>query len=102
MIEYADLLIIGAGPAGLAAALAAAPSGARIVLLAAESLQNKDIAERVGVTKGTVYVYFPTKEELFSAMILHIAAPLETVIADIGEIEGKPAVRLEILISLNR
>lgn len=33
MIEYADLLIIGAGPAGLAAALAAAPSGARIVLL---------------------------------------------------------------------
>ena len=33
MIEYADLLIIGAGPAGLAAALAAAPSDARIVLL---------------------------------------------------------------------
>lgn len=33
MIEYADLLIIGSGPAGLAAALAAAPSGARIVLL---------------------------------------------------------------------
>lgn len=58
----------------------------------------EDIAERVGVTKGTVYVYFPTKEELFSAMILHIAAPLETVIADIGEIEGRPAVRLEILI----
>ncbi|MFI8617342.1 FAD-dependent oxidoreductase [Acidovorax sp. NPDC077693] len=28
-----DLLIVGAGPAGLAAALAAAPSGARIVLL---------------------------------------------------------------------
>ena len=25
----------------------------------------EDIAERVGVTKGTVYVYFPTKEELF-------------------------------------
>ncbi|MHC8377703.1 FAD-dependent oxidoreductase [Pseudomonas sp. MDT1-16] len=33
MTEYADLLIIGAGPAGMAAALAAAPSGARIVLL---------------------------------------------------------------------
>ncbi len=33
MSEYADLLIIGAGPAGMAAALAAAPSGARIVLL---------------------------------------------------------------------
>ncbi|HHW1944062.1 FAD-dependent oxidoreductase, partial [Pseudomonas aeruginosa] len=28
-----DLLIVGAGPAGLAAALAAAPSGARIALV---------------------------------------------------------------------
>lgn len=33
MSEYADLLIIGAGPAGMAAALAAASSAARIVLL---------------------------------------------------------------------
>ncbi|PWK33606.1 NAD(P)/FAD-dependent oxidoreductase [Pseudomonas sp. B21-040] len=33
MSEYADVLIIGAGPAGMAAALAAAPGGARIVML---------------------------------------------------------------------
>ncbi|WP_429439898.1 FAD-dependent oxidoreductase [Pseudomonas sp. BS3782 TE3695] len=33
MNEYADLLIIGAGPAGMAAALAAAPSGTHIVML---------------------------------------------------------------------
>ncbi|WP_300727717.1 FAD/NAD(P)-binding oxidoreductase [Pseudomonas sp.] len=33
MTEHTDLLIIGAGPAGMAAALAAAASGARIVLL---------------------------------------------------------------------
>jgi NADPH-dependent 2,4-dienoyl-CoA reductase/sulfur reductase-like enzyme len=33
MIESVDLLIIGAGPAGLAAALAAAPGGARIALI---------------------------------------------------------------------
>lgn len=32
-MEYCDVLIIGAGPAGMAAALAAAPSGARITLL---------------------------------------------------------------------
>jgi NADPH-dependent 2,4-dienoyl-CoA reductase/sulfur reductase-like enzyme len=32
-IEYCDVLIIGAGPAGMAAALAAAPSGARIVII---------------------------------------------------------------------
>ncbi|PAU64577.1 FAD/NAD(P)-binding oxidoreductase [Pseudomonas sp. PIC25] len=33
MNAHCDLLIVGAGPAGMAAALAAAPSGARIVLL---------------------------------------------------------------------
>ncbi|MCP1519487.1 NADPH-dependent 2,4-dienoyl-CoA reductase/sulfur reductase-like enzyme [Pseudomonas migulae] len=33
MNEFADLLIIGAGPAGMSAALAAAPSGARIIVL---------------------------------------------------------------------
>lgn len=33
MNEHADLLIIGAGPAGMSAALAAASSGARIILL---------------------------------------------------------------------
>lgn len=33
MTAHADVLIIGAGPAGINAALAAAPSGARIVLL---------------------------------------------------------------------
>ncbi len=33
MIEHVDILIIGAGPAGIHAALAAAPSGLRIVLL---------------------------------------------------------------------
>ncbi|QVL31335.1 TetR/AcrR family transcriptional regulator [Telmatocola sphagniphila] len=29
----------------------------------------EDIAERAGVTKGTVYLYFPTKEELFKAIV---------------------------------
>lgn len=28
-----------------------------------------DIAERAGVTKGTVYLYFPTKDELFKAIV---------------------------------
>lgn len=32
-VEHCDLLIVGAGPAGMAAAVAAAPSGARIVLI---------------------------------------------------------------------
>lgn len=35
----------------------------------------EDIAERVGVTKGTVYVYFETKEALFEAMVKHASTP---------------------------
>src|SRR4051812_24945679 len=31
-----------------------------------------DIARRAGVSKGTIYLYFPNKEELFREMILHI------------------------------
>lgn len=37
----------------------------------------EDIAERVGVTKGTVYVYFETKEKLFEAAIEHISGPFQ-------------------------
>jgi NADPH-dependent 2,4-dienoyl-CoA reductase/sulfur reductase-like enzyme len=32
-LEHCDLLIVGAGPAGMAAAVAAAPSGASIVVI---------------------------------------------------------------------
>src|ERR1700759_2945816 len=31
-----------------------------------------DIARRAGVSKGTIYLYFPNKEELFREMIRHI------------------------------
>jgi AcrR family transcriptional regulator len=33
----------------------------------------QDIAERAGVSKGTIYLYFPNKEELFREMIRQIA-----------------------------
>src|SRR5262245_27932482 len=29
----------------------------------------EDIAARAGVTKGTLYLYFPNKEELFKALV---------------------------------
>jgi AcrR family transcriptional regulator len=40
-----------------------------------------DIARRAGVAKGTIYLYFPNKEELFRDMIRH------TVIARLEEAE---------------
>lgn len=60
----------------------------------------EDIADRIGVTKGTIYVYFPTKEELFSAMIRHISVPFEVVLAEAKHLSGTCTERLRALIQL--
>lgn len=44
-----------------------------------------DVARRAGVTKGTVYLYFPNKEELFKAVIRDTLVP---ALADIGDMDG--------------
>lgn len=54
----------------------------------------EDIADRVGVTKGTIYVYFATKEDLFSAMIRHISKPIEELLRDSMELGGSCTDRL--------
>src|SRR4051812_42487279 len=55
----------------------------------------EDIASRVGVTKGTVYVYFETKEQLFEAMIRHISVPLEGLLARVNQQKGTAVERLQ-------
>ncbi|MBB3290227.1 MULTISPECIES: TetR/AcrR family transcriptional regulator [Rhizobium] len=55
----------------------------------------EDIASRVGVTKGTIYVYFETKEQLFEAMIRHISEPLENLLASSNELKGTVTERLQ-------
>jgi AcrR family transcriptional regulator len=54
----------------------------------------------VGVTKGTVYVYFETKEQLFEAMIRHISEPLENLLASSHELSGTAKDRLRANIEL--
>src|SRR6185437_6508592 len=34
-----------------------------------------DVAKRAGVTKGTLYLYFPNKEELFKAVVRQAVVP---------------------------
>jgi AcrR family transcriptional regulator len=41
--------------------------------LAASRLE--DIAKRAGLSKGTIYLYFPNKEELFREVVRHMVVP---------------------------
>jgi TetR/AcrR family transcriptional regulator len=53
----------------------------------------QDIAERAGVSKGTIYLYFPNKEELFREMIRQTAvAKIER--AEQGLSQGTPTAQL--------
>lgn len=60
----------------------------------------EDVAERVGVTKGTIYVYFATKEDLFSAMIRHISVPFAEVVSSADDLAASCTDRLRSLIEL--
>jgi AcrR family transcriptional regulator len=53
----------------------------------------QDIAERAGVSKGTIYLYFPNKEELFREMIRQTAvAAIER--AEKADVPGTPTTQL--------
>jgi AcrR family transcriptional regulator len=53
----------------------------------------QDIAERAGVSKGTIYLYFPNKEELFREMIRQTAvAAIER--AEQANVQGTPTNQL--------
>ncbi|RFB88455.1 TetR family transcriptional regulator [Rhizobium leguminosarum bv. trifolii] len=60
----------------------------------------EDIADRVGVTKGTVYVYFETKEKLFEAMIHHFSVPFQELVVIADRLSGSPAERLTSILGL--
>jgi AcrR family transcriptional regulator len=51
-----------------------------------------DVAQRAGVTKGTLYLYFPNKEELFKAVVAQALVPnLERGEALLGEADERGA-----------
>ncbi|WP_237153129.1 TetR/AcrR family transcriptional regulator [Oryzibacter oryziterrae] len=59
----------------------------------------EDIAARLGVTKGTVYLYFPSKEVLFAAVLDTFGAQMRRETDDhVAELHGDVAERLEQLI----
>jgi AcrR family transcriptional regulator len=53
----------------------------------------EDIARRAGVSKGTVYLYFPTKEALFEGVVrINVVPVIEEVIRAIEADEATPAM----------
>src|SRR5215217_7324368 len=52
-----------------------------------------DIARRAGIAKGTIYLYFPNKEELFREVVRHtIVSRLEAVRGQLAATPGRTAV----------
>lgn len=62
--------------------------------------RTEEVARRAGVSKGTVYVYYPSKEELFKAVVRH---NLSGLIAEgqelVGQFAGSSSELLALLLN---
>ena len=60
-----------------------------------------DVAHRAGVTKGTLYLYFPNKEELFKAVVAQALVPNlergEALLSGAGEPQSPAALLAELI-----
>lgn len=53
----------------------------------------EEVAERAGISKGTIYLYFENKDALFRAVVRETVAPLESLLR--AERPGSASERLE-------
>jgi AcrR family transcriptional regulator len=54
----------------------------------------EDIAAAAGISKGTVYLYYPSKEKLIEALLHRLFAPLEAALARLQTNDAPVRVRL--------
>lgn len=60
----------------------------------------EDVARRAGVSKGTLYLYFESKEALFQAVVQEMVLPeLARVEQEVREFDGSAAVLLQRLVN---
>ena len=60
----------------------------------------EDIAKRAGVTKGTIYLYFPGKEDVFKQLVREaVGSTLTTVTADVATYEGSAKFLLRMVLT---
>lgn len=51
----------------------------------------EDIARRAGISKGAVYLYFPSKEKILEALVRRALTPIaDSALEVIGNLEGDP------------
>jgi AcrR family transcriptional regulator len=66
----------------------------------------EDVAQRAGVTKGTLYLYFPNKEELFKAVVAQALVPNlergEALLSEADEGRAEPGSAAALLAELIR
>jgi len=61
--------------------------------------RSEEVAKAAGVSKGTLYLYFPSKEELLKAVIQHfMGTEIETGIQEAAAAEGPIAEVMETLL----
>jgi TetR/AcrR family transcriptional regulator len=60
-----------------------------------EAARTEEIAERSGVTKGTIYHYFDSKEKLYEAALEQVFAPLLVSLQQFAASENDPSEALE-------
>ena len=61
--------------------------------------RSEEVAKAAGVSKGTLYLYFPSKEELLKAVIQHfLGTEIETGVAEAAAADGPVAESMEKLL----
>lgn len=60
--------------------------------------RSEEVAARAGVSKGTLFLYFPSKEELFKAVVReNVVKPVSEGVAEIASYQGSSSQLLKML-----
>ena len=60
-----------------------------------------DIARQAGVSKGTVYLYFPSKEALLEGIVQRAMAPIaDSAAPDLAQFEGDPRLPIAMVLHM--